>query len=208
MNIFISISLIRFLIPHSKPSNTPYLCYFFCLFCFRKKHKYIFYLISQNYTVLPSSSVYTIPNLYVHPFSLAPITLCFSPPLPLYPASVCVCVCVSVVQCARREQLEHLQSSPLTAARHMAELCEGWVLSPGKVLTHRQERRAAQHHEEEEETAEHQQPTHLFSQRHLAPGGLQWRNSKGKTSDQLTVAKTPVEMNYSKLHQRSSVCRR
>ncbi|TNN35886.1 hypothetical protein EYF80_053951 [Liparis tanakae] len=41
-----------------------------------------------------------------------------------------------------REQLEHLQSSPLTSARHMAGPCEGWVLSPGKVLTHRQERRA------------------------------------------------------------------
>lgn len=49
--------------------------------------------------------------------------------------------------CARvracwEEQLEHLQPSPLTAAEHMAGPGEGWVLSPGKVLTHRQERRA------------------------------------------------------------------
>lgn len=156
-------------------------------------------------------------------FSPPLLSPCVSPPLPLYPAQslfVCVCVCmracvcarahvrVCVCACAGREQLEHLHSSPLTAARHMAEPCEGWVLSPGKVLTHRQERRAAQHHEEEEETAEHQHPTHLFSHRHIAPGGKQWRNLKGKTSDQLTVAKMPVEMNYSKLHQRSSVCRR
>lgn len=57
----------------------------------------------------------------------------------------CVCVCeyARLVQCAGREQLEHLQSSPLTAAQHMAGPCEGWVLSPGKVLTHRWERRTA-----------------------------------------------------------------
>lgn len=48
---------------------------------------------------------------------------------------------VCVVQCAGREQLEHLQLSPLTAAQHMAGPGEGWVLSPGKVLTNRQERR-------------------------------------------------------------------
>lgn len=91
-------------------------------------------------------------DCFVFPFLHKPKSLCASflprpihPPLPLYPAPRAgdVCVCVCVVQCAGREQLEHLQSSPLTAARHMAGPCEGWVLSPGKVLTHRQERRAA-----------------------------------------------------------------
>lgn len=65
-------------------------------------------------------------------------------PPPLLPTSAslsCSKGCVCAAQCAGREQLEHLHLSPLTAAQHMAEPCDGWVLPPGKVLTHRQQRR-------------------------------------------------------------------
>lgn len=70
---------------------------------------------------------------------ILPFTPCISSHLCLFILLSELVMCVCVVQCAGREQLEHLQSSPLTAARHMAGPCEGWVLSPGKVLTHRQE---------------------------------------------------------------------
>lgn len=103
---------------------------------------------------LPSKCAFALcihkPKFLCVPFPFLPVSLPTSASLF---CSQCVCVCVSmfmfmcmcacvrvrVVQCAGREQLEHLQSSLLTAAQHMAGPCEGWVLSPGKVLTHRQE---------------------------------------------------------------------
>lgn len=105
-------------------------------------NKYISHHLPRNKRLFLSYP-FSLNNPTTWILSLLPFPPCASSHLWLFILLWEVCACVCVVQCAGREQLEHLQSSPLTAARHMAGPCEGWVLSPGKVLTHRQERRAA-----------------------------------------------------------------
>lgn len=90
MNIFISIPLIRFLIPHLKSSSTPYLCYSSCLFCCRKKHKYIFYLISHKWYCSAFFCLHNpkSPCTSFLPRSYHPVFLTTSASLS------CMCVCV------------------------------------------------------------------------------------------------------------------
>lgn len=100
---------------------------------------------------LRKNHTFCIPSFHRNDRSINPNCIPFHFSRYLFPpfnpgpsACVCVYMCVHVRAVSGREQLEHLQSSPLTAAQHMAGPGEGWVLSPGKVLTHRQESRATQ----------------------------------------------------------------
>lgn len=129
---------------------------------------------------------------------------------PLYPAQIagcaCVCVCARVARCARGVQLEHLQSSPLASAQHMAEPSEGWVLSPGKVLTHRQERRAAPTPGGRGGSSWTSAPPPPFN----SPPATLLLKREALEEPQKGRPRTGdvVEMNLSKLHERLAICRK